>query len=116
MFERYWLSELKFIKIRGKNENHDYVCVCREGYENVYVPSLHNAFAPYEIQLIRSVEADDLLSVPGLKSKVRFEVGEFGEAESYFVGNLSNWDVKNIENVHNKNKKPPKKSSIFNKR
>ena len=116
MFEKYWLYELNFVKVLGKKENYDYICIKKPEYENVYVPSLGKAFAPYEIEYIRKVEASDMLDVMGLEEKVRFDIDEGGAAYAYYWGKLSNFDVRRMERAHNKAKKAPKVDNRFTRR
>lgn len=116
MFETYWLCELKFVKIKAKSETYEYICVRKPEQEEVYVPSLIRDVPISQIELVRGVEASDMLNVLGLSDRVRFDIDGAGAAYAYYRGKLHTWEIRRIERNHNKAIKKIKEDKNLTKR
>ena len=116
MFEKYWLCELKFVKVKGKKENYEYICIKKQECENVYVLALGKAFAPHEVEFVKNVEASDMLGVTGLSERVRFDIDGEGAAYAYYWGQLNVFDARRIERHHNKVIKKKEDNNLIKRR
>ena len=97
MKDKYFIRDLKFMKVKEKKDNYYYLGIYNSDVSRVYIPTLNDSFAYSEITFGVDLTSEYVESVPGFSKKVKYELDDFGNMESGGLSILTESEIKKVE-------------------
>jgi len=105
--EKFLIRDLKFMKVKERNDNYYYLGMYNSDVSRVYIPTLKDSFAYSEVTFSTDLTSEYVESVPGFSKKVKYELDDFGNMESWGLAVLTAAEIKKIENFCNRPAQAP---------
>lgn len=112
---KYGACHMKFMKVRGKDDNYYYLGECNDSRRRVYIPTLDKSFSYDEVTMGDKLSASHVYGIFGLSRKVKLDSDDFGYDASYIKGDLSGLDIRRIEKEYNRNRRPSNFDNRFDR-
>lgn len=102
---------LKFVTIKDKGSNKEYLCVCRDDRQEVCILSLKKVLPYNEVEFTKLPTAYEVSQLHGIKEKFSYDSNYIAGLYPYSEVELNMLDVRRIEALRNRNVKKENKSS-----
>lgn len=104
---KYLIRDLTFMKINKKNDNYYYLGMSNSDIGRVYIPTLNKSFPYNEVTFGESLTSEYVENIRSFSKKVKYELDDFGNVESWGISLLNESQIKKVEKYRNGPKQGP---------
>ena len=102
---------LKFVTIKDKRSNKEYLCICKEDKQEVCILSLKKILSYNDVEFTKLPTAYEMSKLHGIKEKFSYDSNYISGLYPYSEVELNMLDVIRIEALRNRQVKKENKAS-----